>query len=106
VPATSAAHNRLLFFLFLLRLFTVLLKQTRQVVHAIKQSIFLDVYGLTIKGLTDRRTGGQAGRRASGQGGGKWAGGGVNGQVGCSFRGAKLRLLQSCSLLLTPTYKY
>jgi len=41
VPATSAAHNRLLFFLFLLRLFTVLLKQTRQAVCAIKQSIFL-----------------------------------------------------------------
>jgi hypothetical protein len=26
--------------------FTVLMKQTRQAVHAIKQSIFLDVYGL------------------------------------------------------------
>jgi hypothetical protein len=36
VLGTSAAHNRLLF-LFLLRLFTVLMKQT-------KQSIFLDVY--------------------------------------------------------------
>jgi hypothetical protein len=36
VPGTSTAHNRLLF-LFLLRLFTVLMKQT-------KQSIFLDVY--------------------------------------------------------------
>jgi hypothetical protein len=35
VPATSAAHNRLLFF-FLLQLFTVLMKQTRQVVRAIK----------------------------------------------------------------------
>ncbi len=33
------------FFLsFLLQLFTVLMKQTRQAVHAIKQSIFLDVY--------------------------------------------------------------
>ncbi len=37
VPATSAAHNRLLFFFFLLRPFTVLMKKTR----AIKQSIFL-----------------------------------------------------------------
>ncbi len=45
VPATSSAYNRLLFFLFLLRPFTVLMKQTRQAVHAIKQSIFLDVYG-------------------------------------------------------------
>jgi hypothetical protein len=44
VPATSAACNRLLFFLFLLRPFTVLMKQTRQAVRAIKQSIFLDVY--------------------------------------------------------------
>jgi hypothetical protein len=34
VPATSAAHNRLLFF-FLLRPFTVLMKKTR----AVKQSI-------------------------------------------------------------------
>jgi cyclopropane fatty-acyl-phospholipid synthase-like methyltransferase len=41
VPATSAAHNRLL---FLLLLFTVLMKQTRQAVRAIKHSIFLDVY--------------------------------------------------------------
>ncbi len=37
VPATSAAHNRLFFLLFLLRLFTVLMKKT----HAVKQSIFL-----------------------------------------------------------------
>ncbi len=35
VPAASAAHNRLLFFSFLLRPFTVLMKKTR----AIKQSI-------------------------------------------------------------------
>ncbi len=35
VPATSAAQNRLLFFFFLLRPFTVLMKKTR----AIKQSI-------------------------------------------------------------------
>ncbi len=41
VPITSAAHNRLLFF-FWLQPFTVLMKQTR----AVKQSIFLDVYGL------------------------------------------------------------
>jgi hypothetical protein len=47
VPATSAANNRLLFFLFLLQLFIVLMKQTRQAVRAIKQSIFLEVYGLT-----------------------------------------------------------
>jgi len=45
VPATSAARNRLFFFLFLLWPFTVLIKQTRQAVRAIKQSIFLDVYG-------------------------------------------------------------
>jgi len=45
VPATSAAHKSLLFFLFLLQAFTVLMKQTRQAVRAIKQSIFLDVYG-------------------------------------------------------------
>ncbi len=44
VPATSAAHNRLLFFLFLLRPFTVLMKQTRQAVRTVKQSLFLDVY--------------------------------------------------------------
>ncbi len=42
VPNTSAAHNRLLFFLFLLRPFTVLMKKTR----AVKQSIILDVYDL------------------------------------------------------------
>ena len=42
VPATSAAHK----ILFFLRQFTVLMKQTRQAVRAIKQSIFLDVYGL------------------------------------------------------------
>ncbi len=44
VPATSEAHNRLLFF-FLLWPFTVLMKKTR----AIKQSIFLDVYDLFIQ---------------------------------------------------------
>jgi hypothetical protein len=45
VPATSAGLNRLLFFLFLLWPLTVLMKQTRQAVCAIKQSIYLDVYG-------------------------------------------------------------
>ncbi len=45
VPATSAAHKRLLFFFYLLRPFTVLMKQTRQAVRAVKQSIFLDFYG-------------------------------------------------------------
>jgi hypothetical protein len=36
------------FFLFLLmQPLTVLMKQTRQAVRAIKKSIFLDVYGLT-----------------------------------------------------------
>jgi hypothetical protein len=35
------------FFLFLMRLLTVLMKQTVQVVHAIKQSLYLDVYGQT-----------------------------------------------------------
>jgi hypothetical protein len=42
VPTTGAAHNRLLLF-FLLRPFTVLMKQTRQAVCAVKLSIFLDV---------------------------------------------------------------
>jgi hypothetical protein len=37
VPATSASHPRL----FLLRPLTVLMKQTRQAVHAINQSILL-----------------------------------------------------------------
>jgi hypothetical protein len=41
VPLTSAARNRLL---FSLQPFIVLMKQTRQAVRAIKQSIFLDVY--------------------------------------------------------------
>ncbi len=43
VPATSAGLPRLsfFFFLFLLRPLTVLMKQTRQVVRAIKQSILL-----------------------------------------------------------------
>jgi hypothetical protein len=35
-----------LFSIFILWLFTVIKTQTRQVVHAIKQSISLDVYGL------------------------------------------------------------
>ncbi len=50
VPATSAGLPRVSFFfsfLFLsLRPLTVLKKQTRQVVRAVKQSVFLDVYAL------------------------------------------------------------
>ncbi len=50
VPATSTGLPRVsVFFSFLfllLRPFTVLMKQTRQAVCAIKQSIFLDVYGM------------------------------------------------------------
>ncbi len=41
VPVTSAGLNGLLFFSFLLRPLTVLMKQTRQVVGAVKQSILL-----------------------------------------------------------------
>jgi hypothetical protein len=41
VPTTSATRNRLLSFLFLMRPFTVLVKQTRQAVCAVKQSVFL-----------------------------------------------------------------
>ena len=41
MPTTSAGLNRLLFFLFLLQLLTVLMKQKRQTVHAIQQSILL-----------------------------------------------------------------
>ncbi len=44
VPATSTVLNSL-FSSFLLRPLTVLIKQTRQPVCAIKQSIYLDVYG-------------------------------------------------------------
>jgi hypothetical protein len=40
VPATSTCLNRLLFF-FLLQPLTVLMKQTRQAVRAVKQSILL-----------------------------------------------------------------
>jgi len=43
MPATSTGLNRLPFLLWPL---TVLMKQTTQPVRAIKQSIFLDVYGL------------------------------------------------------------
>jgi hypothetical protein len=35
VPATSAAQNRLLFFFFLLRLFTVLMNQARQALSSL-----------------------------------------------------------------------
>ncbi len=50
VPATSACLPRVSFFFsflffLLLRPLTVLIEQTRQAVHAVKQSIFLDVYG-------------------------------------------------------------
>jgi hypothetical protein len=44
VPATSARLQRLL---FLLQPLTVLMKQTRQAVHAIKSLYYLDVYGDT-----------------------------------------------------------
>jgi hypothetical protein len=43
VPAASAVLIAF-FLLFLLRPLTELMKQTRQPVHAIKQSIYLDVY--------------------------------------------------------------
>ncbi len=41
VPATGASLPRLLFIYFLLWPLTVLMKQTRQAVHAVKQSILL-----------------------------------------------------------------
>ncbi len=48
VPTTSAGPPRVSFFFsflfWLLRPLTTLMKQTRQAVHAVKQSIFLDVY--------------------------------------------------------------
>jgi hypothetical protein len=44
VPATSTALITL-FSSFLLWPLTVLMKPTRQPVHAVKQSIYLDVYG-------------------------------------------------------------
>jgi hypothetical protein len=51
MPATSAGLPKVSFFFsflfLLLRPLTVLMKQTRQAVHAIKQSILLDVYGFT-----------------------------------------------------------
>jgi len=45
VPATSAGLPMVSFFFLLQWPFTVLIKQTRQAVPAVKQSIFLDVYG-------------------------------------------------------------
>jgi hypothetical protein len=51
VPATNAGLPRVsfffsfLFFVLFLQPLTVLMKQTRQVVCAVKQSIFLGVYG-------------------------------------------------------------
>jgi hypothetical protein len=49
VPATNAAKTKF----FLLQPFTVLMRQTRQAVRAIKRSISLDVYGPPVleKGL-------------------------------------------------------
>jgi hypothetical protein len=44
VPATSAFSSKAFFFSFLPQPFTVLTRQTRQAVCAIKQSISLDVY--------------------------------------------------------------
>jgi hypothetical protein len=49
VPATSAGLPRVSFFFsflfLLLQHLTVLMKQSRQAVNAVKQSTFLDVYG-------------------------------------------------------------
>jgi hypothetical protein len=55
VPATSAAYSRLLFFLFLLRPLTVLMKQTRQAVRAVKPSIFLRCLWLTQTGIYQQK---------------------------------------------------
>ncbi len=53
MPATSAGLPRVSFlfsFLFLLmQPLTVLMKQTRQAEHAVKQSIFLDVYAQALQ---------------------------------------------------------
>ncbi len=46
VPATNARLPRLFFLFLSMQLLTVLTKQTRQAVHVIKQSMYLDVYGL------------------------------------------------------------
>ena len=49
VPATSASLSKVSFFfsflILLQRPLTVLMKQTRQEVRAVKRSVFLDVYG-------------------------------------------------------------
>ncbi len=50
VPATSAVLKT---YFFLLQPLTVLMKQIRQLVHAVKQSIYLDVYARDSHG-TDR----------------------------------------------------
>jgi hypothetical protein len=42
---------RYIFLLFLLQPLTVLMKQTRQLVRTIKQSIYLDVYGYAAKNV-------------------------------------------------------
>ncbi len=49
VPASSAVLIAFFSSQLLLRPLTVLMKQTRQPVHTIKQSIYLDVYGLESK---------------------------------------------------------
>jgi hypothetical protein len=49
-PLLALPHPRIFFFFFILQPFTVLMRQTRQAVHAIKQSISLDVYGLVNEG--------------------------------------------------------
>jgi hypothetical protein len=46
-PANSLVLKAF-FFLFLLQPLTALMKQTRQLVRAIKQSIYLDVYALHV----------------------------------------------------------
>jgi hypothetical protein len=50
VPAASASLNKLL---FLLQPLTVLMNQTRQVVHAFNQSIYVDVYGMPPLGAAE-----------------------------------------------------
>jgi hypothetical protein len=48
VPSTTAVLIAFFSSFFLLRPLTVLMKKTRQPVRAIKQSIYLDVYGYNI----------------------------------------------------------
>jgi hypothetical protein len=52
VPATSAGLPRIFFLLWAL---TLLMKQTRQAVCAVKQSNYLDVYvNILVQGTTER----------------------------------------------------